>query len=290
VELLGTESLQLHAELDREVGDPAHYHAVATQWFGGGLDRLAGELRERIETGPPLSDTGVRATASRPARQAPHGVDVGAAPRPARRVGLLAGQLGSIHPGASRPAGPGQVRAIVLDGRGFPSRSGMGLTVERPDDASGWVVLSADAPAEEFTDPARGHLLQRRWLGFVRDVAGDLNPSFGHLADDNRGGGTSLDVLLRRLRDQSVADSRTVLRGYSWVTICGQELADRLGGVDALRATRAFHEVEPVRAGGVWLQATERYQDYGPAQITDVFRAVAPVLPAGRSTPRRGSQ
>ncbi len=285
MELLGTELLDLHGELDSEAGDPARYHAVAIQWLDGGLDRLAGELREQIKAGAPLSETGVRRDG------APTGPPGSAwasmwVQRRGRRTGWVysADNWARFVQELTDPPDRAEVLATVLDGQGFPSRSAVRLTVERPDDAPEWLVLSADAPAEDLLDTARGDEVQRRWLGLVRDVAEDLNPSFGQLADDTRGR-TALDVLLRRLRDQSVAESRTVLRGYSWVTILAQELADRLGGVAALRATGAFHTVEPLRGGGVWLRATQRYQDYGPVQIDAVFRALAPVLPQGRPAP-----
>lgn len=63
-----------------------------------------------------------------------------------------------------------------------------------------------------------------------------------------------------------------------------QELADRLGGIEALRHTGAFHEVEPLAAGGVWCLATERFQDFDDDALLRVFLAVAPVLRPG--TPR----
>lgn len=50
--------------------------------------------------------------------------------------------------------------------------------------------------------------------------------------------------------------SRSYLRGYGWLTVCPQELADRLSGAAELRATGAFHEVEELAEGGAWLLAT----------------------------------
>ena len=56
----------------------------------------------------------------------------------------------------------------------------------RPDDAPRWVVLSADAPAADFDDPVRGLQVQGRWLGFVREVADDLDPAFGDSSPTTR--------------------------------------------------------------------------------------------------------
>jgi hypothetical protein len=283
--LLGTELLDMHAELNREVSDAAGYHAIATQWLDGALSRLAGDLRARIEAGPPLSDSGIGqgGQATGPPGSAWAAMWLWRRGRRAAWV-YSASSWASFVQELADPPDRAEVMATVLDGRGMPSRSAVRLTAQRPDDAPGWVVLTADAPAEDFAQPGRGDQLQRGWLGFLREVAEDLNPSFGQLADDSRGR-TALDELLGRLRDQSVADSRRILRGYSWVTICAQELAERLGGAEALRGTGAFHAVEPLRGGGVWLRATERYQDYDEARIAAVFRALAPVLPAGKPTP-----
>ena len=71
------------------------------------------------------------------------------------------------------------------------------------------------------------------------------------------------------------------MRGYSWITICPQEIGDRLGGEEALRATGAFCEVSSLRAGGYWLLATPTYLEYDMEAATRVFRALAPALPAG---------
>jgi len=283
MDLVGTELMDLHAEIDREVGGAAEHQALAIRWLGDGLTRLAGEWRAQIDAGPPLSDVGVRQDG---APTGPPGSPWASmwVQRRGRRTGWVysAANWAAFEQALSKPPDRAEVRITILDRSGVPSRSSVGLTVRRPDDAPGWVVLSADAPAEDFADPGRGDQLQARWLGFVRAVADDVDPAWGQITDDFRGPGTPLDTVLRRLADESVASSRTVLRGYSWVTICAKELAERLGGVEALRATGAFHMVAPLRAGGLWLQATERYQDYGPAQIDAVFRALAPVLPPGR--------
>ena len=89
------------------------------------------------------------------------------------------------------------------------------------------------------------------------------------------------------LRHQRIPRSREQLRGYDWLTICPKELADRLGGTGALRATGAFHEVAQLSGGGVWLLATADYRDLDDAALYRVFRALAPVLPIGMP-PTRG--
>lgn len=93
---------------------------------------------------------------------------------------------------------------------------------------------------------------------------------------------TFLDKTLWRSHDESVRDARRYLRGYAWITVVPPELAVRLGGADALAATGAFHEVEALPHGGVWLRATETADTYDAAAVRRVFRALAPVLPPGR--------
>ncbi|MGW0665352.1 hypothetical protein [Streptodolium elevatio] len=83
------------------------------------------------------------------------------------------------------------------------------------------------------------------------------------------------------LSHQLLPDSRLYLRGYHWLTVCPQELADKLGGPHALEATGAFVDVTPLRSGGVWLQATDTFADYDMAAATRVWNALAPVLRPG---------
>jgi hypothetical protein len=71
------------------------------------------------------------------------------------------------------------------------------------------------------------------------------------------------------------------LRGYAWLTIIGQELADRLGSVDVLTASGVFWEVAPLAKGAVWLQATEDFRDYDQATAERLFAMLAPVLRPG---------
>jgi hypothetical protein len=50
--------------------------------------------------------------------------------------------------------------------------------------------------------------------------------------------------------DVPAPESRKSLRGYAWLTLCPQEIGDRLGGVGALWAGGAFVAVEALRKGG----------------------------------------
>ncbi|MBB5868606.1 hypothetical protein F4553_001985 [Allocatelliglobosispora scoriae] len=129
---------------------------------------------------------------------------------------------------------------------------------------------------------------QQALCEFLRAVAHEANPAYGEI---NIGPTpTSLTVFSKALKEADFesslafdrAGSRQVLRGYSWVTVMPQELGDSLGGLAGLEQTQAFHEVVPLRNGGYWLKATERFSDYDDTAIRRVFEAVRPVLPAGR--------
>ena len=73
----------------------------------------------------------------------------------------------------------------------------------------------------------------------------------------------------------------TRLRGYSWVTVVAAELAGRLGGAEALRASGAFYEVSELRDGVLWLRATPTINDFTGKRVRRVFDALAPVLLPG---------
>lgn len=109
-----------------------------------------------------------------------------------------------------------------------------------------------------------------------------MNPAFAWLGDDGPAtDDTNLDcVLNRRVRD-SVREARNLLRGYSWTTVCPEELSQRLGGPGALAGTGAFHRVVPVSGGGVVLQATRTAAEYSDDAVRRVFEALRPVLPPG---------
>lgn len=123
--------------------------------------------------------------------------------------------------------------------------------------------------------------LTRAALTFAR-VA---DPTYGELGADTARSlqpETVLDQALGRSESDSANASRQYLRGYGWITICPPEIADRLGGANALLSSGAFHTVHRLPAGGLWLQATEHVSHYTPAHAEVVFDALRPVLPPGQ--------
>ncbi|MFE9460908.1 hypothetical protein [Streptomyces californicus] len=130
-----------------------------------------------------------------------------------------------------------------------------------------------------------GRVADAAWCaGLVDFLAAALdgaNPAFARIDHRNAHETTDLEAALKRPLRRSLRESRTLLRGYSWVTGVPAELADRLGGAAALEATGAFHAVRPLRAGGLLLQADETLVGYDDRRLEAVFRALAPLLPPG---------
>jgi hypothetical protein len=179
--------------------------------------------------------------------------------------------------------GTAHLQGETSDTPGYPEDPRIRMTAVRDKLAPDWLRLGFDAAESDLDDPAR----QRAWLDFIRETAENLNPAFGIL--DYQYNSLYLDTALEAtvrelsflmLREGKTA-SRQVLRGYDWLTICPQELADRAGGAAGLSATGAFHEVAQLAGGGVWLLATADYRDYDEDATERVFRALAPLLPAG---------
>jgi hypothetical protein len=163
------------------------------------------------------------------------------------------------------------------------------LYASRRAESPGWVRLGAYVAESSFLDSAHGADIQRQWLSGVRTFADRLNPGFGQIEYGYDTFGTtglefslppSIDLEERRPY-YTVGKCRQYLRGYSWLTVVAAELAERLGGQEAMRHTGAFAEAADLQNGGLWLLATEDYRDYGPAQVERVFRALAPVLRPG---------
>ena len=156
------------------------------------------------------------------------------------------------------------------------------------EDTQEWVQFTAGIvsplPGGDLRQPAASS----RWAEVCQTMAQRVDVSFGHVCDDDSGRGqTPLDeMLFRGGRILSITKGREVLRGYSWVTVVPAGLAQKLGGAQAMRASGAFAVVDELPFGGLWLQATRYFAEYDPAAVHRVFRALAPVLPAGQAKPK----
>jgi hypothetical protein len=132
--------------------------------------------------------------------------------------------------------------------------------------------------------PADG-ILRTLWYAGTR-----YRPVFGHVSYGNMGGRTELERNLPRMVGNSYLNTprwHEFLRGYSWWTIVPRELLGRVGGVTALRASGAFHEILELPRGAVWLRASERFADYDNAAVKAVWSALRGAVIPG--TPRPGT-
>ncbi|MFB9235647.1 hypothetical protein ACFFWC_08850, partial [Plantactinospora siamensis] len=123
-----------------------------------------------------------------------------------------------------------------LDETGQRSGDRFSASIRSVEYSPGWLTLSATLPVSRFTGSG-GSLIQRRWLAAVRTLADDLNPGFGQISYYLSDGSTAFEHAAPRSRhwqerdpEYNIGASRQRLRGYSWLTILAQELADRLGG------------------------------------------------------------
>jgi hypothetical protein len=168
-----------------------------------------------------------------------------------------------LVPPKPNPPGPPQTEILLFD-VGVNTRPG------------GKVILSASIPVE-WLCAAEGR--QQAAIDLLRAVAEESNPNFGQIAE----GGQPLwaTPLEASLRIMGAPSTRSILRGYSWITIACQEIGDRLGGLTALRDSGAFWEVEQLSGGGYWLRASPNFLDFDLAAAERVHGVVGPVLHPG---------
>ncbi|MFJ2647061.1 hypothetical protein ACIO1C_10080 [Streptomyces sp. NPDC087420] len=174
-----------------------------------------------------------------------------------------------------------------LASNGFPGPEHWAASVVRDVDAPEFATLAVRASSQEFTDPATSRDVQRRWLDFLdRRLRADPEILFGSLADDGEDADrTELEVALGLFPDETLPGLDSVLRGYSWVTVCSAGVTRRLGGAESLAESPAFARVVPLGGGGVLLQATDDIREYGPERVAAVFDRLRTALPPGTPSP-----
>lgn len=169
-----------------------------------------------------------------------------------------------------------------FDEAGNRGRRRLMLVTRHHPASPGWLQMSIMTSDEDPDD-------LKRLLPVFQATAAAMNPGFGHVSYAYGLGATALEDCLppqnypprQREPEYTIAQSRRYLRGYSWVTIAPQELVARLGGGAGLASTGAFMRVEEMASGGLWLQATERFDEFQGEIVARVFAALAPILRPG---------
>jgi hypothetical protein len=260
--------------VDTDGLDDVQYRTAARAWLGGTADVLAGDLFARHAVGDDAvtANTYMGWEPGSNVDQIPYGsagvarmldqfVDRG---RPASI--LLAAEEESDN-GFRVPGAPGESFSASLRVSTSPELPGV---VSFHAVATYW-ALDGRIPGS----------VQERWLNACARFCEDLPVTFGAVSSEDGVGETALDMALGRSKLESVRVSRSVLRGYSWVTICPQQLVERLGGAARLEESGAFWRIRPLASGATWMQASEHLEEYGVDAIRRVFRSLAPVLPEG---------
>ncbi|WP_181442552.1 hypothetical protein [Streptomyces tateyamensis] len=165
-----------------------------------------------------------------------------------------------------RDAGPDDELALRLQ-----------LTQSVFRDTRALLALDLSATEEECADPAFCSGL----VEHLRRCLDQASPVFGSISSANFRKETPLDLALNRSIVDSVQLGRTVLRGYSWVTVCPEELLPRVAAGQA----GGFHRTIGLAAGGAVLQATPTIAEFGRPAAEQVFDLVRTVLPAGLPAP-----
>jgi hypothetical protein len=283
-----TWQMQLQLTVERPADDAAAARMLRA-WFAGAFEAMGGRLRAAVLAAEPMSDYNLR---GRPASE-PYGQPgevwsaIHTSVRGARGVRTKSKAFSTkawtafLDGLATVPFGA-ELTAVTLDHSGFPNafpslRDGLGTN----EDSDGWLFLNVRFGPELLDDPD----FQKSALAFVRSFADDWNPAYGEISYDRGSGRTAWENVFRGLPEVTALTSREVLRGYAWLTICPQEIGDRLGGLSALRASGAFAQVETLGNGGYWLLATEDWRDFGQPAAERIFPVVAPALRPGEPLP-----
>jgi hypothetical protein len=279
----------LRMELTVQTASDEEYAGAARLWLRSGLESVLEELHAELAADVELSATATENEAD--PWGPPNGLWAGMSIRGSARAGRVRPYSNQAWKKfradiARSPAYAG-IEIRRLDHRGRPGRGAGSIRVQRLRDDPGWCGLELTV-TNDLVPWQSSQELQNRWVSALRDQAEAVRCTFGYIADDGAQGRTGLELALNLSAAKTIPLSRGVLRGYSWTTVCGAELAKRLGGAESLRRGEAFFEVAEFPSGGLLLRATESYADYDEERIGRVFQALAPVLPQGTAEPVYG--
>lgn len=277
----------MHATLIAEIPSAEAFAVASREWLAGALEEVFPGLGEALRTRPVAK---LRPGAVRDTFGAPWG-----------EPGHVLGKLGTYreHP-VSRGREvlysartwkefllalggyPWAARIVMtpLDGQGrAPGYPPAEVRVARNPWVPAQTMFTFSAPAEDTGWPQSARM-QGVWAEFVKRQGARIGATAGSMTDDI---GPGLSALQRTTHNGGpvLTASPDVLHGYTWVTVVGAELAERLGGAYALTATDAFHEISELPNGAIWLRATPAINEFRGEQVRMVFEALAPILLTG---------
>jgi hypothetical protein len=280
--------MQLQVTVEKPAGGDAAGRMLC-DWFTGSFEAMGGRLRaDLLAKEPPAADflrkRKMDDSFGRPGDvwgQVSVGVEGARGLRITEKPFTPASWKAFLD-GMSKVPDLAVLTVITLDAQGFPNaRPNVTVGLQVDEDASDWFLLSVRFGPEFLDDPG----FQQSTLSFVREFADEWNVAYGEISYDRGSGRTAYENVFHGLPHQTAPVSREVLRGYAWLTLCPQEIGDRLGGVEGLRAGGAFAEVAALRNGGYWLLATEDWRDFGQPAAENIFPVLAAALRPGEPLP-----
>jgi len=137
------------------------------------------------------------------------------------------------------------------------------------------VQLSVESREDYLlADPGR----EAAAVAFLKRMAGQTDADYAEIGFGYAGLLTCVDQTTYTWLPESVGLARELLRGYAWLTLVPATLVAQVGGVQGLRSSGAFVEVDELANGAVLVRATEHFRDYQDADAARVFEALRPVL------------
>lgn len=158
------------------------------------------------------------------------------------------------------------------------------LSVSFDEELPYYVKLTYRVDETVLVDPATTQTEHTRLLAAVSWACHRYNVVFGHFSFAHSGGSTELERYLRgpaRVPTRNTPLWRSRLRGYSWLMVISGDVAQTLGGAEAMAASGAFSSVQPLPNGSVLLQATPLFQEYHGEPVAAVHRTVRDVIVEG---------
>ncbi|MBC9729387.1 hypothetical protein [Streptomyces sp. TRM68367] len=158
------------------------------------------------------------------------------------------------------------------------------LSVSFDEELPNYVKLSYHVDEAMLTGTATARDEHMRLRTVVSWACMRYNVVFGHFSYERSGGATELERYLRgpaRVPSRNTPQWRERLRGYSWLMVVSGDIAELLGGSEALQSSGAFDSVRILPNGSLLLQATPSFQQYRGEAVRAVRDAVRDVLAEG---------